>query len=207
MLRLLLATPIAAAIAAGLFAFMALLVSNDRQQRPQTAQPLHFDMVMLEPESDVQRRQRSVPPQPKTPQPPAEAPLSRPQTANSSPSVTPTSLAELGLDTAIKGLDINTPDLGDIAVSQQALPLYRVEPAYPQRALQRGVQGYVVLSFSIDETGRPTDIQIVEAKPKRVFEREAMRALKKWKYQPRIEAGSAVVQPGQQVKLEFKINQ
>jgi protein TonB len=61
------------------------------------------------------------------------------------------------------------------------------------------------MSFTIDETGQPTDIEVLEAEPKRVFEREAIRALRNWKYQPKLVDGKAVTQPGQSVKLEFKL--
>ncbi|XAW88535.1 energy transducer TonB [Vibrio sp. CDRSL-10 TSBA] len=204
MMRLLLAMPFAAGIAVALFAFMAWMVNNDSMRAPKQGEPLSFNMVMVEQQQDVQRRQRSVPEQPKAPQKPQEAPVSQQQTAATN-SVSPTSVPSLGLDTAINGININAPTFGDFGVNQQAVPLYRVEPNYPSRALKRGAEGYVVLRFTIDETGRPTDIEVVEANPKRMFEREAMRALRNWKYQPKLDGGKAVTQPGQTVKLEFKL--
>lgn len=85
------------------------------------------------------------------------------------------------------------------------MPLYRVEPRYPARAMKQGAEGYVVMSFTIDTQGRPTDVKVIEAKPRRLFEREATRALKKWKYQPKVLDGKAIEQIGQTVRLEFKI--
>lgn len=204
MMRLLLALPFAAGIAVALFAFMAWMVNNDGMRAPKQNEPVRFNMVMVEQQQDVQRRQRSVPEQPEAPQKPQEAPVSQQQTAATN-SVSPTSVPSLGLDTAINGININAPTFGDFGVNQQAVPLYRVEPNYPSRALKRGAEGYVVLRFTIDETGRPTDIEVVEANPRRMFEREAMRALRNWKYQPKLDGGKAVTQPGQTVKLEFKL--
>lgn len=204
MMRLLLALPFAAGIAVALFAFMAWMVNNDGMRAPEQNEPVRFNMVMVEQQQDVQRRQRSVPEQPEAPQKPQEAPVSQQQTAATN-SVSPTSVPSLGLDTAINGININAPTFGDFGVNQQAVPLYRVEPNYPSRALKRGAEGYVVLRFTIDETGRPTDIEVVEANPRRMFEREAMRALRNWKYQPKLDGGKAVTQPGQTVKLEFKL--
>ncbi|EKO3467167.1 energy transducer TonB [Vibrio fluvialis] len=202
--RLLLAMPFAASISIGLFAFMAWMVNNDGMRAPKQGQSLSFNMVMVEQEQDVQRRQRSVPEQPKAPEQPPETPVSQKQTAASN-TVSPTSVPSLGLDTAINGIEISAPTFGDFGVNQQALPLYRIEPSYPPRALKRGVEGYVVLKFTIDETGRPTDIEVVDANPRRMFEREAMHALRNWKYQPKLLDGNAVSQPGQTVKLEFKL--
>ncbi len=204
MLRLLFATPIAAFISLSLFAFMAWMVDNGQQSAPKSSSPLSFNMVMLEQDNDVQRRQRSVPEQPKLPEPPPESPESKAKTeaANISPL---SSVLSLGLDTAINGIAINAPTFGDFGANQQALPLHRVEPSYPARALQRGIEGYVIMKFTIDQTGKPTEIEVVEAEPKRIFERDAMRALRNWKYQPKLVDGKAVTQPGQSVKLEFKL--
>lgn len=204
MLRLLFATPIAALISLSLFAFMAWMVDNGNQGVPKTSQPLSFNMVMLEQENQVQRRQRSVPEQPELPEPPPQSPVSQKQSAVANTQQL-SSVPSLGLDTAISGISNNAPTFGDFGANQQAMPLHRVEPSYPARALQRGIEGYVVMRFTIDETGRPTDIQVVEAEPKRVFERDAIRALSNWKYQPKLSDGKAVTQPGQSVKLEFKL--
>jgi len=204
MLRLLFAMPFAAAISVGLFAFMAWMVNNDGLRGPKQNQPMSFNMVMVEREPDVQRRQRSVPPQPKVPEPPPETPVSQQQAAVNN-TLSPISIPALGLETAINGIEISAPALGKLALNQQVLPLYRVEPNYPSRALTRGVEGYVVLHFTIDETGRPTDIEVIKANPRHMFEREAIRALRNWKYQPELSDGHAVSRPGQTVKLEFKI--
>ncbi len=204
MLRLLFATPFAALISLSLFAFMAWMVDHGNQRAPKASEPLSFNMVMMEQENDVQRRQRSVPEQPELPEPPPESPVSKKQTTVTNTAKL-SSVPSLGLDTAISGISINAPTFGDFGVNQQAMPLHRVEPQYPAKALRRGIEGYVVMSFTIDETGRPTNIEVVEAQPIRVFERDAMRALRNWKYQPKMLDGKAVTQPGQTVKLEFKL--
>ncbi len=204
MLRLLFATPFAALICLSLFSFMAWMVDHGNQRAPKASEPLSFNMVMIEQDNAVQRRQRSVPEQPEMPEPPPESPVSKSQTTVTNTAKL-SSVPSLGLDTSINGIAINAPTFGDFGVNQQAMPLHRVEPSYPSRALKRGIEGYVVMSFTIDETGRPTDITVVEAQPKRMFERDAMRALRNWKYQPKLMDGKAVTQPGQSVKLEFRL--
>lgn len=114
-------------------------------------------------------------------------------------------MPNLNLDTAVSGLAINVPTFSDFGSNQQAMPLYRVEPRYPSRAMKQGLEGYVVMSFTIDQQGRPTDINVIEANPRRVFEREAMQALRKWKYQPKVVDGKSIAQVGQTVRLEFKL--
>ncbi|TFH92382.1 energy transducer TonB [Vibrio ouci] len=205
MKRLLIVLPLAFVCAVSIFTFMAWMVDGGHQRAPQSTESLSFNMVMVENEQDVQRRQRTVPEQPKAPEVPEQMPTS--QTETRLTEVSPMSQPSLGLNTAIDGLAISAPTFGDFGVNQQAMPLYRVEPRYPAKALKRGAEGYVIMSFTIDPTGKPTSIEVVEAKPKRMFEREAIRALKKWKYQPKVIDGGAIAQVGQTVKLEFKLAQ
>lgn len=204
MIRLFLALPLAGALGLALFSFMAWMVDNGHQRSPDNSETLSFNMVMVEQEQEVQRRQRAVPEKPEMPEPPPEAQASQSQ-AEVTPLNSMSSLPSLDLNTSIDGLAINAPIFSDFGSNQQAMPLYRVEPRYPAKALKRGAEGHVIMSFTIDETGRPIDIQVTDANPRRMFEREAMRALKKWKYQPKVVDGKAIAQVGQTVKLEFKL--
>ncbi|QXC56331.1 energy transducer TonB [Vibrio mimicus] len=202
--RLILASPIALAVTLALFSLMAWMVDNGGKSIPKPTSTLSFTMVMAEQEQDVQRRQRSVPEQPQVPQVPTQAPARSEQTAAMDvSSLNP--LVDLNLSTAIEGVAVNAPQFGEFSVNQQVMPLHRVEPNYPAKALQRGVEGYVTLRFNIDELGKTRDIEVVDSNPKRYFEREAMLALRNWKYQPKIVDGKAVVQTGLTVRLEFKL--
>lgn len=50
------------------------------------------------------------------------------------------------------------------------------------------------------------DPVIIDAEPKRVFDREAIRAIKRWKYRPKVVEGVAQLQTNQSVQLDFKID-
>jgi protein TonB len=65
----------------------------------------------------------------------------------------------------------------------------------------------VKLSFTINEIGGVEDVSVIEAQPKRIFDKEAKRALRKWKYKPKVVDGKPVKQPGLTVQLDFKMNQ
>ncbi|MBF7074775.1 energy transducer TonB [Glaciecola sp. MH2013] len=86
-------------------------------------------------------------------------------------------------------------------------PLVRFPANYPAEAARQGIQGWVELGFSIDEKGEVVDIQILNAEPKRIFDREAKRALKRWKYKPKIVNGQAVMQTGLSVMLDFTLDE
>ncbi|EJN8558002.1 energy transducer TonB [Vibrio alginolyticus] len=202
--RLLLALPASLLISVSLFSFMAWMVDKGNQHAPEASEAVRFDMVMVENEADVQRRQRSVPEQPEPPQAPEPMDLSQADT-QMEPMSQMTPVSALGLNTALEGIAISAPNLKGTMGNQQALPLYRVDPRYPSKALKRRVEGYVIMRFTIDATGRPKDIEVIEAEPERMFEREAIRALKKWKYQPKVEDGVSIEQFGQTAKVEFKL--
>ncbi|MDP2574713.1 energy transducer TonB [Vibrio penaeicida] len=203
MKRLLLALPLALVIASSLFYFMAWMVSSQKGKIEESKPAVMFDLVMQEPEANVQRRQRQLPDPPKLPDQPKPLPTSTP---NVTQTQMPQMLSAPKLALASLGVAISMPSLDGIGQDQQALPLYRVEPRYPPRAQKRRMEGYVILSFTIDEQGRPEDINLLEVHPNKIFVREAMNALKRWKYQPKLEGGKAVKQLNQRVKIEFKMS-
>lgn len=89
----------------------------------------------------------------------------------------------------------------------QPRPMVRTDPQYPADAARDGIEGYVSLSFAVSASGQVTDIEIIEAVPKRVFERAAKRALSNWRYQPKKVDGTAVAMSGLQVRLDFNLAQ
>jgi|GEM_PF-1819631 len=60
----------------------------------------------------------------------------------------------------------------------------RVSPVFPKRALEREQSGYVVVEFKINTEGEVIDPVIVESEPGRVFDNAAIKAVKKWQYEP-----------------------
>lgn len=85
------------------------------------------------------------------------------------------------------------------------VPLVRVDPEYPPRAQQQGIEGYVDVEFTISAVGTVKDPFVIGADPPFVFDRAALRAIRRWRYNPRIEAGSAVERSGVQVRLRFQM--
>ncbi|MCB1626184.1 MAG: energy transducer TonB [Xanthomonadales bacterium] len=80
----------------------------------------------------------------------------------------------------------------------------RVNPNYPARALRQQVSGWVDLEFTITEFGDVTDVRVVDADPKRIFDRDAIRAVQAWKFRPKLENGQAVSTTARQ-RLEFSL--
>lgn len=85
-----------------------------------------------------------------------------------------------------------------------ALPLVRVEPQYPPQAAKRGLEGWVQLRFTITSAGSVSDVSVVKSSNP-VFERAAVEAVRKWKYEPQMQAGAAVATSGVDVVLRFNM--
>lgn len=84
------------------------------------------------------------------------------------------------------------------------LPLVRVEPEYPPQARQRRLEGWVQVRFTISTAGSVRDAAVVKSSNS-LFERNAVQAVSKWKYQPQLREGKPAEAPGQQVVLRFKM--
>ena len=71
-------------------------------------------------------------------------------------------------------------------------PLNRIQPIYPQTALIGETGGSVTLLILIDESGRVTDVSVVDASPQDVFEESARQAVAASAYSPAQKDGRAV---------------
>ena len=83
--------------------------------------------------------------------------------------------------------------------------LKKVNPTYPSQALRSRTEGWVELSFTITTSGDVEEIEVVDAEPRRVFDREAERALSQWQFSPRVEGGKPVAAKARQ-RLTFTLN-
>lgn len=57
-------------------------------------------------------------------------------------------------------------------------------PKYPTEALRSQQSGEVVVEFTVGVDGSVTDARVVRGNPPRVFDREALAAVKRWRFQP-----------------------
>jgi len=57
-------------------------------------------------------------------------------------------------------------------------------PRYPADALRSGTSGEVLVELTVGTDGSVTDARILRASPPRVFDREALNAVKRWRFEP-----------------------
>ena len=90
---------------------------------------------------------------------------------------------------------------------RDVIPLVRINPDYPPRALSRGLEGWVQVQFTITPTGTVTDAVVVNAEPKNIFDDAALKAIARWRYNPKVEGGVAVERVGVQTIIRFQLEQ
>jgi len=90
---------------------------------------------------------------------------------------------------------------------RDVIPLVRIAPDYPPRALSRGLEGWVQVQFTITATGTVKDAVVVNAEPKNIFDEAALKAIARWRYNPRVDGGVAVERVGVQTIIRFQLEQ
>lgn len=88
----------------------------------------------------------------------------------------------------------------------QAVPLVRINPTYPPREAQRGIEGWVLVQFDVTATGSVTNVIAVETMPAgSAFDDAATEAVARWRYNPSVVNGQAVDRVGMQTIIRFNL--
>lgn len=110
-----------------------------------------------------------------------------------------TRLAKASKTSGIGGLSVGMPNIdieidvgGGIQIARELTPLVRIPPEYPYAALAKGTTGYVMLMFTVTETGSVADPEVIGSSPPGTFDRAAIRAVLRWKYQPQLANGKPI---------------
>ena len=83
------------------------------------------------------------------------------------------------------------------------VPIKYVSPRYPRRAMERGLEGHVVLNFTVGIDGSPVmnSVKIIESHPAGVFDKSVLKALRAFKYRPALMKGEPM--PTENVEYRF----
>jgi TonB family protein len=68
------------------------------------------------------------------------------------------------------------------------------KPVYPQRALDRGIEGWVDLEFTVEPDGSTSHVTVTAASHDQYFRREAVAAVEQWKFEPRVFMNRTIAQ-------------
>jgi protein TonB len=188
----------AAAITFGLFWVMQSLIGVAAKilaEKPAFV----VDFVRLKRESDLETKKREIPDRIKPDQPPP------PPQMNFSQNLNPDDGAVIAIPDVDVGLELSATNLNAGGSDRDVVPLVRVEPQYPISAKQRGVEGWVELQFTITAAGTVKNIVVTASNPGSVFDSAAINAVSKWKYNPKVENGTAVDRPGVRQVIKFEL--
>ena len=191
---------IAVVVTAALFLTMRALIESGDATIDDSPERRVLEFVEVERDQSVEKKQRKPkkPPKPEQPPPEMEQPQME-QTDMINADASMSFAANIAADNGLKnGMSLDASD-------GEYLPIVKVAPIYPRRALSRGIEGYVIVEFTVTPQGTVVSPEVVEAEPEGIFERAAMDAAKKFKYKPRMVDGKAVSVPGVQNQITFKM--
>ena len=197
--RWLLVIGFGAATSLTLFWVMQALITTPGEIQ-EAGKKLSIEFVRLRRDAAPEQKEREKP----TRQKPEQAPP--PPEMNMARDINPSdAVGEIipMIDTSVELAEAT--DIGSGAADSSAVPLVRIEPDYPERAKQQKIEGWVLVEYTITPVGTVGDVRVVDAKPAVVFDRAAVEAVRRWKYNPMVKDGVAVARPGNRYLFNFKL--
>lgn len=90
------------------------------------------------------------------------------------------------------------------AVDVEPKPMSQSAPQYPQRAIAKNIEGYVVLRLLINRSGAVEQVKVVDSTPPGVFEESAVSAARGWRFEPARYQGEPV-KMWARIRVPFKL--
>ena len=197
-LRLFSVSLVAAAVTFSLFWVMqALIGAAGEMLEEKPALVVNFIRLKRDTQPEIKKREIPDRKPPEAPPPPPQMNFSQ----------------NLSADDALGGvspivnatIELSEADFGTGGSDRDVVPLVRVEPQYPMSAKQRGIEGWVELMFTITRAGTVADVVVTASQPGTIFNRAAVQAVGKWKYNPKVVDGSPVDRPGVRQRIKFQL--
>jgi periplasmic protein TonB len=204
--RLGLAGVLAVVVTFGLLFLMHALIAADNK-RPEEAETRKVADIHM-PERQIETQYETA--KPDKPEDPEEPPPDMPEPEFDQPDVNPDAL---NMSAPRVRPNLNVKGVGGFGGDGEYLPIVKVQPRYPNRALSRGIEGYAIVEFTVTTNGSVRDPITVEGmagrngnySPSTIFNSAAEKAALKFKYKPRVIDGVAVEVPGVRNKITFAI--
>ena len=193
-IRLIMSTALGSVVTFGLLFVMQLLVSSGEEVLTETRSFHVVDFVRVAREQTVETKE----PKPQRP-PQAEV---RPEVPMPQLDQAMGARIAVAVPTPVVEAGLPSRTIGFGASDGEYLPVVKVVPVYPQRALARRLEGYVVVEFIVTRTGSVRDVVVVESTAD-IFERPAVEAALKFRYKPRVIDGEPVEVAGVRNRLTF----
>jgi protein TonB len=206
-LRYIVSTIFGIGVALALFLLMHTLISGDANKNRDRDESVRLDFIQVDQDEIENIRKRTPPPKPEPPKKPPPPPKLTVDTADRPQQPMPDMQMpkiDLGIG-AGSGPYLGNWSAGDGNAEGDVIPIVRIEPQFPREALVKGIEGWVIVEFTIEPDGTVSDPRVVDSNPRRIFDRNAIRAIYKWKFKPRIVDGQPVARRATQ-RLDFTLN-
>ena len=194
--RFVTASSLGVAVTFGLLFIMQLLIATGEGAVTNTENFRLGDFVRVE-RNEIIETKKEKPEKPPEPEMPPEMPSPDQLDIFDNSMTVSVSAPQISTSVSMGGFGFGISD-------GEYLPIVKVAPVYPARALSRGLNGYVIVEFTVTTNGSVRDVFVVESSST-LFERAASEAALKFKYKPRVIDGEAVEVPGIRNKITFEI--
>ncbi|MEO1595322.1 MAG: TonB family protein [Pseudomonadota bacterium] len=193
-------------VALGLFLLMHALIAGTPSIGDKDADRVSLDFVRVKQDEIQNQKERRKPPEPEKPKEPPPPPKLNVQNQQKPPPDMPDIQAPAVNVPIASGTG---PYLGGWNPGEQApegdvIPIVSIQPQYPREAALEGLEGWVELEFTIEADGSVSEVSVVNSQPRRIFDRNAQRALYKWKFKPRVVDGQAIARRAR-ITLDFSL--
>ena len=193
----------------GLFTIMQAMTSSNNLDRNMTEEIRLLDFVRVKKDTSTETKKRELPDKPKPPEtmppPPSMTPPTKQVKAPTPKIAVPNIKVPLNIAGGpYIGAFSAAPVTASVLNYAQVAPLVRIPPRYPRSASRRNIEGVVKVAFTITADGRVENPKVLSASPPGMFDKAAIKAIKKWKFNPKIVDGQAVEQSAAQ-EITFKL--
>ena len=176
---------------------MQILIATGKGAITSKYEGRFIDFVRIEKDEtlDTKTLKPKKPPEPE--QPPPDTP---PQLDEIDASVQTVNIG--AVDTEV---GVNVGGIGGFnAAEGEYLPIVKVAPIYPNRALTRGIEGHCIVVYTVTRNGTTMDPKVVECTSS-LFANASVKASAKFKYKPRVINGQPIDVPGVMHKITFEL--
>lgn len=157
------------------------------------------DFLRLSKNFEIETRERKPPEMPDRPEAPPEVLVQTTQVQG------PVN-TNININMSLENTTQVKSNFGLSSTDGEYLPIVKVAPMYPARAQSQGIEGWVLLSFTVTEAGTVIDPNVLESQPPGVFDEAAKKAVLKFKYKPRVENGRPIAVPNVQHLIRFELD-
>ena len=199
--RLLIGLVLGAFVTLGLFWVMQYLIATADRSLDDAKRGALVDFVRVKKNEVIERKQikprKPPPPDAPPPEPPA------PKLDDLTPSADKIAISAVPVETDI---DLTSGGFSLGVGEGDYLPIVKVAPIYPRRAVSRGVEGFCIVEYTVTRSGTTRDARVIPDQcSSSLFEKASVDAALKFKYKPRVIDGEAVEVPGVRNKFTYEL--